>query len=439
MVRCAVADDSFLNYFASFCKSDLPTIGLILGQPTPSKYYLIHFARTPSHNEDTEEQNPVKSFSDISNVWVADHARHATRMLPGGMYVLGIFVVFSENLFEVFSLKLKSILVEINKTLGNNKFLHGVPVENSDKLILCYSSSNKSFVSKSYNFESGLISIVDMKFEPHLSVKWLQLECIYELDQTFPIIAAKENWSFKKHMNDILKFISTSLKHGIFFFDGEVKDESDCLESIGKKRKVPQAKFVQHDTKLLQVTIILPNEMLLSKSDAEIIDCGGQIRLTGHVATKLWLHPKATIKDASSAIIEDIERSLATRLEMHWDSLIEEERGLLEGLNSVHEIPRRVSVNLPVSKINLYDYLFPGEGPQEAQVSLKELLDIDVSGTNCIFDVESQADVMDLHRDTIKTDTEDILQTTNKFIYFVGLGIAFIVLIISLLIHKIQN
>lgn len=48
-------------------------------------------------------------------------------------------------------------------------------------------------------------------------------------------------------------------------------------------------------------------------------------------------------------------------------------------------------VNLPNSKVTLSDYLFPGEGPQEAQISLQELLDIKISTPDAITDIEGQA------------------------------------------------
>lgn len=59
--------------------------------------------------------------------------------------------------------------------------------------------------------------------------------------------------------------------------------------------------------------------------------------------------------------------------------------------NSIHEPPRRVLVTLPKSNITLSDYLFPGEGPQEAQISLEELLDIKVNEKDSIKDIEGQA------------------------------------------------
>lgn len=56
-------------------------------------------ARTPqekstendSENNFTSAENIFVNISEISETWVADHAVHVTRMLPGGMFVQGIF------------------------------------------------------------------------------------------------------------------------------------------------------------------------------------------------------------------------------------------------------------------------------------------------------------------------------------------------------------
>lgn len=62
----------------------------------------------------------------------------------------------------------------------------------------------------------------------------------------------------------------------------------------------------------------------------------------------------------------------------------------LSGMNCVHEPPRRVLIELPNSNITLSDYLFPGEGPEDAKSSLEELLDIEIKGKLKIQDVEGQ-------------------------------------------------
>ena len=57
---------------------------------------------------------------------------------------------------------------------------------------------------------------------------------------------------------------------------------------------------------------------------------------------------------------------------------------------TLHEPPRRVLVELPQSRITLSDYLFPGEGPQEALISLQELLDLEVQESSVQKEIELQ-------------------------------------------------
>lgn len=57
---------------------------------------------------------------------------------------------------------------------------------------------------------------------------------------------------------------------------------------------------------------------------------------------------------------------------------------------TLHEPPRRVLVELPRNRVTLSDYLFPGEGAQEALLSLRELLDLQVQEGNVQKDLELQ-------------------------------------------------
>lgn len=58
---------------------------------------MIHLARTPDEKTDASSEasytseKPLRSLISISETWVADHAKHVTRMLPGGMFVQGLY------------------------------------------------------------------------------------------------------------------------------------------------------------------------------------------------------------------------------------------------------------------------------------------------------------------------------------------------------------
>lgn len=64
---------------------------------------------------------------------------------------------------------------------------------------------------------------------------------------------------------------------------------------------------------------------------------------------------------------------------------------LFPDTNSLHEPPRRVLITLPMNKVMLSDYLFPGEGANDAFISLSELLDISLQDKKNIVEVEGQA------------------------------------------------
>jgi hypothetical protein len=63
----------------------------------------------------------------------------------------------------------------------------------------------------------------------------------------------------------------------------------------------------------------------------------------------------------------------------------------LSDMNSVHEPPRRVLISLPNTNIAISDYLFPGEGPHDAKISLEEMLDIKIHNDADVVDAEGQA------------------------------------------------
>lgn len=56
-----------------------------------------------------------------------------------------------------------------------------------------------------------------------------------------------------------------------------------------------------------------------------------------------------------------------------------------------NEPPRRVLV--PVGSLYLCDYLFPGEAPAEALLSVKELLDLQITEADVICDIETPAGI----------------------------------------------
>jgi len=68
-----------------------------------------------------------------------------------------------------------------------------------------------------------------------------------------------------------------------------------------------------------------------STGDMKILDSGANINVNGSISSTIFIHPRASVKDASLALRQDIIRSFAARLELHLDSLVSETDTTPEG------------------------------------------------------------------------------------------------------------
>src|SRR5699024_8732969 len=131
--------------------------------------------------QESEENSTfrLKSLNDVKEDWVADHARQATRMLPGGMQVLGIFIVSSDDNLNPFPSKIKGILNHVHKQLDSQKYLFGNPSSN-ERLVLNYCTSRQQFVCKSVEVGTGSVKPAEFKFLSS-PIKWVEAHCKYSM------------------------------------------------------------------------------------------------------------------------------------------------------------------------------------------------------------------------------------------------------------------
>ncbi|XP_053978572.1 protein odr-4 homolog isoform X2 [Hylaeus volcanicus] len=425
------------------------------------KDYIVHLAKTPpplgknvveetlisstTNVQQETAENYIKSVRDIPESWVADHAKHVTRMLPGGMHVLGAFIVGPDDTMNenINVQKIKSILMAIQRNLMHNKYLCGD--NNEEHLILSLNSITQKYICKSIETnKTGMLKPAEWKFQGK-ATKWHQLEALVDFDRLFLIAADKDPETLKTQLQDILENISHTIESSITVIEGDVRSPDDPLEIISKSKK--DKKGIKNNEKnsndkSIQINLYIPCQEKHINSNVRITPCNASIRLVGQLASRTFVHQKANVEEANVAVKQDIIRSLASRLEMHWDSLIEEENGSPEENITLHEPPRRVLIALPESKVTLSDYLFPGEGPQEALLSLQELLDLEVNESNVQKDIEVQADPtefycqseIDVKPSDLGKDSSGNNQTT---VYVAGISIAVIILIIAIIIHKL--
>lgn len=450
MVRTVFSPEYCLQYLEQYASKEVFVVGLILGQSTNAKENVIHLARTPEEKstESSSESSYVSDKTDVaknllsvSEAWVADHAKHVTRMLPGGMFVQGIFVTSDEDIFDdpnQFS-KVKAILHHIFKVLSTNQFMYGNCPYLNERLVLHMSTNTKVLTCKSVEvgaaIKSTVIKPVEWKFLPKQQ-QWQRLDCYYEFDEVYPVIVKKSGISVKHQFQQILESAHKTMEASVMFIDGELKDGSEALEQLIKKKKPKSSsKIAQQDVpKSMHVSLFVPFENSLPET-VEYLECDGSIHFSGVVSSSVFMCPKATISEAIAAVKQDIIRSLASRFTMHCDALIDDNL-LPEEKVCFNEPPRRVLV--PVGSLYLCDYLFPGEAPAEALLSVRELLDLQITEADVVCDVETPADTSEFDALDRDASSEELLATpqeASQFMYITGICFAMLVLIVSIIVH----
>ncbi|KAF4018663.1 hypothetical protein G4228_010106 [Cervus hanglu yarkandensis] len=160
--------------------------GLLIGQCSSQKDYVILATRTPPKEEQNESPKHSKAKLDsLDEEWATEHAHQVSRMLPGGLLVLGVFIITALEMGN-----------EFQNTLRR--------------------SSAKP---------------ADWKYQNGLSASWLSLECTVYVNIHVPLSTTSVSYTLEKNTKNGLARWAKQIEDGIYLINGQVKDEdSDLLE-----------------------------------------------------------------------------------------------------------------------------------------------------------------------------------------------------------------
>ncbi|KAK6617530.1 hypothetical protein RUM44_005118 [Polyplax serrata] len=400
MGRVVYAEENILSYLKDISQPDVCTTGLILGQTTYTKEYVVLLVRTQEQS-DANVPMKLRSVKEIKESSIADHAKNVTKMLPGGMWILGAFICSPTNIFLDSSMdsKTKSILSHLKKQLSSEPLLNGFGPSN-EMLLLHFNTTDSQYTCKSYDCNvMNSLKTVDWKFQNNIT-KWCKIKSKFDVGHH--AIGGKLSCSLKEQLEIYLKEINKILEKTTIVLNKQVPNSKEFVEDLMRYNKLD---FASHSNKVpvLNADILVPCRKSGAQKSLVLKDCDVELHLMGVLASQILISQKTTVAEAISAIKQDIIRSLMVRFEMHWDSLVEEQYSSPEEKLSIHEPPRRVSVLLPNGLCTLNDYLFPGEGASEVISSFKEILDIDISKENVEKDIEVQGGIFHQYGLTDKT------------------------------------
>nr|XP_045002920.1 protein odr-4 homolog isoform X1 [Jaculus jaculus] len=350
--------------------------GLLIGQCSSQKDYVILATRTPLKQEQNENpKHPKAVLDNLDEEWTTEHANQVSRMLPGGLSVLGIFIVTTLELASDFQNALRRLIFAMEKSMNRKRLWNFTEDEISERVILHICSSTKKISCRTYDIHDPKSSAkpADWKYQNGISSSWLSLECTIHLSIHIPLSTTSVSYTLEKNTKNGLIRWAKQIENGVYLINGQVKDE-DC-DLIEQKRSKGNA---QASSPFCDVRVLTP--LLLSsdhRSTATVQICSGSVNIKGAVRCRSYIHNnRPKVKDAVQAIKRDILNTVADRCEILFeDLLLNEIPEKKDSEKEFHVLPHRVFVPIAGSTVTLCDYKFGDESAEEIKDHFIEMLD----------------------------------------------------------------
>ncbi|XP_021561981.1 protein odr-4 homolog isoform X2 [Carlito syrichta] len=353
--------------------------GLLIGQCTSQKDYVILATRTPPKEEHSENlKHPKAKLDNLDEEWATEHANQVSRMLPGGLLVLGVFIITTLELANDFQNALRRLIFAVEKSISRKRIWNFTEEEVLERVTLHICSSTKKICCRTYDIHDPKSSAkpADWKYQNGLSTSWLSLECTVHINIHIPLSTTSISYTLEKNTKNGLIRWAKQIENGMYLINGQVKDEDcDLLEGQKKSRGNTQATSHSFDVRVLTQLLLNSDH----RSTAMVQVCSGSVNLKGAVKCRAYIHSnKPKVKDAVQAVKRDILNTVADRCEILFEDLLLNEMPEKKVMNSTkefHILPHRVFVPIPGSTVMLCDYKFGDESAEEIRDHFIEMFD----------------------------------------------------------------
>ncbi|TYI82614.1 hypothetical protein E1A91_D05G233100v1 [Gossypium mustelinum] len=270
----------------------------------------------------------------IDKDWVAEHARQVSRMMVGGIKVVGIYVWASEAAFK------NSTMVLCQTVKGVAEAASTLEDDLDVRLLIhiCYSPRRWTCrnCTLSSNITSSSLRPCDFKMGRVLT-SLQTFKCLYNFDLRLPIY--QEKTSKSETLVDVLC-------NGI----------SNYVKELQGAKAVIDGNLVVNDEActtegLHEVELLLPfmKDMYIEACSQK--DVVGVVNFTGSLCSFSFLNSKEPISQAVADIKDDIIRSLGSRLDIICDEA-DEDPGPID--NGIKEAGNDLASEKPVSQLVLH-------------------------------------------------------------------------------------
>ncbi|XP_071035816.1 protein odr-4 homolog [Parasteatoda tepidariorum] len=405
MGRLITYDNVVLESLNTLIKNKVVQTGLIIGQSTPQKDIVLRLCPTPMKDEiEGEEDSLQKSkqktaANDIDESWICQHAKQLVRALPGGLDILGLYIVAPSD----FTVKNQALLRQVLFAIYKIKSLKGKILR--ERILLNICSITSKILCRTFDVSDYKSSATPAEWKSQNGPqKWHRLRCHLAVDVKFPHEKAEiNNLSLQTQMELSLKNFFENIQNAVLLFNGQKRNMDDALAiSVeGKRSKKKQSERTEHLSEWFDVELFIPlgNDVI---SSPEIFTATSMMTFRGIMQCRAYIHAKATVQEAVDAIKQDIARSLISRCEIHCEDLLLIEEEQSDPL-VVHELPRRVFAPLPQMDVCVCDYQFHNDAASDSLDAFKELLNLELTEE----DIDTSCEVSPTTRALILPDAAE--------------------------------
>lgn len=329
-----------------------------------------------------KSQSDTSSSLFIDKDWVAEHARQVSRMLLGGVKVLGIYVWMSESSFK------NSTIILCQTVKGVAESAPFWDADWDERLLIHISYSPRRWTCRNCSLASNITSssLRPCDFKMGRVLASLQtFRCTYTFDLRLPI--CHQSASNVRKLADILRQAISShgkeLKDAKAVIDGNLVVEEESCVSEG----------------LHEVQFLVPfmkDSYVEACSQKEVI---GVLVFSGSVCSFAYSNSKEPLSQALADIKGDIITSLQSRLDVLCDEsdgesgiTVDNEKEGSDDLSTeapflqlnLHSLRRRCSLSFPrrvfvpwLAGTYICDYLQPFETLEVVKDHCVELMSMD--------------------------------------------------------------
>ncbi|XP_033505465.1 protein odr-4 homolog [Epinephelus lanceolatus] len=416
MGRGYIVEDAVEGYLTKLCEQQAGAVtGLLIGQSSSQRDFVVMATRTPQREEST-----AAAGNSLDKEWVTEHARQVSRMLPGGLSVLGVFIISDTDSKDTLT-TLRQLVFAVENVISSEHLWNLADDDVTDCVTLHVNPKTRKTICRTFDIKDpkSMAKPADWKYQSGVCSSWSMVTCCLNVDMLVPLPDNRTDGEIMdKCLKEELRVWAHQLESGVCLIDGKKLAEDTELTG-GQKRNVRQTYTAQ---------------LLITPDDRRLTDvvqrCGGSVSVRGAIHSRAYLHsnkPKAKL--AEKLLKRDVVSTVATRVQMVLEELLtsEEESKSSSSSSSSRDkqqteqfcLPHRVFCPVKVSgPVCVCDYQFSDEALSEVTDRLKEMLDIDAAEEDLDTRQETPAEIpeTDVAAEPIGETAEVLEPKRNNYI-----------------------